>query len=157
MDEIRAYILSVGAAGLLCTIAAQLAGKDSMAAKAVKLVTGLCMLLTVLKPFGQLRPERLQDYLDKFSVHADIAVSEGESQTQLALQNSIKEGIAAYILDKGAAQGANLTVQVMLDEGFPPQLRSVQLTGQIAPYAKQVLLDSLCRELGLEEEDILWQ
>lgn len=157
MAEIRAYILSVGAAGLLCTIVAQLTGKDGMAGKALKLVTGLCMLLTVLKPFGQLRPEEMQKYFDEFSVHADIAVSEGESQTQLALQNSIKEGIASYILDKGAAQGANLTVQVMLDEGFPPKLRSVYLEGEIAPYAKQVLNDTLCRELGLEEEDILWQ
>jgi hypothetical protein len=137
MDEIRAYILSVGAAGLLCTIAAQLAGKESMAAKAVKLVSGLCMLLTVLKPFGQLRPEEMQKYFDEFSVHADIAVSDGESQTQLALQNSIKEGIASYILDKGAAQGANLTVQVVLDEGFPPKLRTVYLEGEIAPYASR--------------------
>lgn len=157
MAEIRAYILSVGAAGLLCTIAAQLTGKDGMAGKALKLVTGLCMLLTVLKPFGQLRPEEMQKYFDEFSVHADCAVSQGESQTQLALQNSIKEGIASYILDKGAAQGANLTVQVVLDEGIPPKLRSVYLEGEIAPYAKQVLNDTLCRELGLEEEDILWQ
>ena len=157
MAEIRAYILSVGAAGLLCTIAAQLTGKDGMAAKALKLVTGLCMLLTVLKPFGQLHPEEMQKYFDEFSVHADFAVSEGESQTQLALQNSIKEGIASYILDKGAAHGANLTVQVVLYEGFPPKLRSVYLEGEIAPYAKQALQQALCRELGLEEEDILWQ
>ena len=106
---------------------------------------------------GEYQDDTLQEYFDEVSVHADFAVSEGECQTQLALQNSIKEGIASYILDKGAAQGANLTVQVMLDEGFPPKLRSVYLEGQIAPYAKQVLNDTLCRELGLEEEDILWQ
>ena len=157
MIHIRTYILSVGAAALLCAITASLAGKEGIAGKAMKLVTGLFLLLTILRPLGNFRIDSLQDYWEAYALQADSVVSQGEKQTQLALENSIKERIATYILDKGANYGANLTVQVMLDDAFPPNLASIAMEGVVSPYAKQALQQVLTQELGLEKEDILWQ
>ena len=157
MLTIQTYILSVGAAGLLCAITANLTEKSGMTGKALKLVTGLFMMLTVLQPFGGLRIDDLQDYLEDYSDNAASAVALGEKQSVLALENSIKEKIASYILDKGAAYGAKLTVEIRLDETFPPNLESVRLSGDVSPYAKQTINRLLFQDLGLEEEDILWQ
>lgn len=157
MEQIGEYILSVGAAGLLCAITARLAGNRGLTAKALKLVTGLFMLLTLLQPFGNFRLDRLDDWIDGYTIEAESAVAVGENQTTLLLQNSIKEGLASYILDKGADHGAALTVQIELDKEIPPNLLSVTLEGDISPYAKQALQQELCRELGLADEDILWQ
>lgn len=157
MEQIGEYILSVGTAGILCAIVARLAGKDAIAGKALKLVTGLFMLVTLLQPFGKIRLEDITDYFDEYSREAESAVSLGENRSALALQNSIKEALASYILDKGAALDAKLQVQICLDEDFPPNLVSVCLSGDISPYGKQALQETLCRDLGLADEDIKWQ
>ena len=157
MDQIRAYIFSVGAAGLLCAVTGCFVGKESAAAKALKLVTGLFLLLAILRPIGNFAIDDLQELWEDYSANAQSAVSQGEKQSKLALQNSIKERIATYILDKGATYGANLSVQVLLDDTFPPNIASVSIHGDISPYAKQALHRVLTQDLGLENEEILWQ
>ena len=157
MQAIRSYILSVGAAGLFCAVICRVPGTDSITGKVLRMVSGLFMLLVLLQPLHQFQPRDLSDLWEDHKLRGQAAIAQGEDRSALALQNSIKEEIAAYILDKGASYGAKLTVQITLDDAFVPTLRSVCLEGEIAPYAKQALQQALCRELGLEEEDILWQ
>ena len=157
MQQIRTYILSIGTSGLLCALCTRMTGNESIGAKALKLVTGLVMLLTLLQPLGRIRLEDLTDYFDSYQLEGASAVELGENRSTVALRNSIKEGLASYILDKGATHGANLTVRVILDESMPPRLCSVELNGDISPYSRQALVNALCQDLGLEEEDILWQ
>lgn len=156
MEPFAQYILSVGAAGLMCALVSRL-GSGGATGKVLKLVTGLFMLLTLLQPLTGFKIGSLTEYFDAYSDEAKEAVAIGKNQTNLSVRNRIKEALASYILDKGAAHGANLTVQVRLDEAFPPNLLGVSIAGDIAPYAKKALQETLCRELGLEEEDIVWQ
>lgn len=156
MDQLMQYILSVGAAGLMCALIMRLAGSGTTG-KAVKFVSGLFMLLTLLQPFAGFRIDSVTDYFDTYTQDAEDAVALGKEQTALSVRNRIKETLASYILDKGAAHGAKLSVQVSLDDAYPPNLLRVTLHGDIAPYAKAALQETLCRELGLEVEDIIWQ
>lgn len=155
MDQVRQYILSVGAAGLMCAIVLRLASGGTTG-KAVKFVSGLFMLLTLLQPLTGIRIDNITDYFDSYTQDAEEAVSFGKEQSALSVRNRIKEALASYILDKGAAHGAKLSVQVCLDDAYPPNILRIALQGDIAPFAKMSLQETLSRELGLEVEDIIW-
>lgn len=157
MTSLSSYILSIGAAGLLCALTEILCASNGATGRTTKLIAGLFLLLAILKPMLNIRIQDLAHDWERYADQAQTAVELGENHSALALQNGIKERIASYILDIGADHGVHLTVQVLLDDAAVPNLHGLILQGDVAPYTKQVLSNAFCRELGLEEEDILWQ
>lgn len=153
---VREYILSICAAAILCAIAVRLPGKDALTGKALRIVTGLFMLFTLLRPFADIRLDRWDGYFGSYQDSAASAVADGEAYAYDAVCRGIKEQLGAYILDKAASLGAELTVEITLLEGMPPELTEIILCGEISPYAKSQLTDILIRELGLEDEELRW-
>ena len=59
----------------------------------------------------------------------------------------------SYILDKAAAMGADLEVEVLLDEHVP---KSVRLRGAISPGAKASLNAWIQENFSISPEDLQW-
>ena len=121
-----------------------------------KMLTGLFLALTILRPLGDLRMNDLWQILPDVSADAEQVVAEGQANYRKELSRCIKERVQTYILDKGAQLGLSLSVEVELsDDPIPKPLR-VRLRGDVSPYAKGRLQQILQEDLGIRKENQIW-
>lgn len=156
MEEIREYLLKVVVCGILCGIAVALSGKTGTTGKLVKLITGVCMLMTIVSPLLQFRIGNFGSFFGKISADADALVAEGENVSAAALEDIIKEKMQAYILDKADSFGASIQVEVGLTDEQIPKPCSVRISGSISPYGKRQLQSVIREEFGIALEDQVW-
>lgn len=157
MEPIRAYLLSVITAGVICSIVTSIPGRSAAVSALLKLTTGIFMAVTVISPLISFQLPNIQSYMDAFSVDAAYAVETGQQLAAEETKKIIKSRLEAYILDKAAVFGADLTVQVSLSEEQFPVPCAVELSGQISPYGKLRLTEFLEDELGIGKEHQIWK
>lgn len=152
MSGIGSYILLVTAAAILISILRKLAGSGGMG-ELVKLLGGVFLAVTVLSPLVKLELPELS-WIDDFSEEGQAAARDGEVLARDYSDTIISRELEAYILDKAANLGAELTAVVKLDdEGMPV---SVTLSGEISPGNRAALSHIIEQDLGLGEEAQIW-
>lgn len=156
MEDLRQYLIGVIAAALLCGLVSTLIEPKSTVGVAIRLASGLLMLLAVLRPWVNLQPDGLFRWADSFAADGSGYVAEGEMLAKDFYQDSIKRQLEAYILDEAKAFNCNLTVEILLSDEVPATPQQIRLSGDISPYARQALTTSLTEKLGLSREDLIW-
>lgn len=156
MEGIKAYILSVAAAAILCAVVRRLLEKKGTAGSVGKLLTGIFMAVTVLSPLTGLTVGPVEDIMNDYRVAAEAAVAIGEKSTNEALRDSISQRLEAYIIEKALNLGADVVVEIKLSQDLYPTPIGIKITGQIAPYAKSRLQRIIQEDLGIGEEDQIW-
>lgn len=155
MGAVGEYIFSVCGAAVLCAVLTHFL-KNGSEAGIGKMVAGLVLLLTVLRPLcGEKLPLR-EFYGSNFQLEAQLAVDEGKENTDLALRALIKEQCAAYILQKADALGLELEIEVEVTDEALPVPQRVYIFGTAAPYARQQLQQYIRQELGIAKENQIW-
>lgn len=157
MEHISKYVLSIVCAAVLSGIVTRLPCQDSLMKKLIQTVVGIFVVFTLIQPFSGIKIKDPASWLEEFSMDAKDAAAEGEKWTNNALQQSIKKQIEAYILDKAAAIGASLEVEVVLSKDSLPVPVAVVLNGDISPYDKVQMAGILERELGITGENQIWK
>ena len=149
----RSYVLSVTAAAVLVSVLRMVAGEGAVG-KLTKLLTGLFMAVTVLEPLVSMEIPDPTHWLKDYLEDGAQAARAGEVMAKDYSASIISEELEAYILDKAAAMGSALTVEVQLDDsGFP---ETVILSGRMAPGDRAELSRMMAEELGVEEEAQRW-
>lgn len=156
MDSLRSYILSIVAGAIVCGIVIKLLGEKGTQGAMAKLMAGLFLTFTVIRPIADIRLDKMGDIMDIYTADAMTAVEAGSQITRDALIQSIKAQCEAYILDKAEDLGLTLQVAVTLSEDEMPVPIGVTLSGAAAPYAKGRLSAILSEELGIEKEAQKW-
>lgn len=156
MDGIREYLIGVVAAALLCGIITTLIGTKGTVGVAIKLLSGLLMLLAVIRPWTSITFDGLFGWVDDISEDGTGFVTSGELMANDAYRVSIKQQTEAYILDEAKALDCALSVEVILSEDDIPVPKQVRLAGEISPYARQVLTNMITERLGIKQEDMIW-
>lgn len=156
MSGIRTYILGVVVAAVLCGIVQSIVPKDGTIAVSMKLLMGLLMTLAVLRPWVSISFDGLFGWTSTITQEAERIVSEGKLMGELAYREGIKQGLEAYILDKGAAMGALLEVEIIVSDDDLPVPVAAKIKGALSPYAKEILQRTLTEELGISEEELHW-
>lgn len=157
MESIRNYVFSVVAAAIICAVVKLLVDQKSAQGAVMRLIIGLLLTVTVIGPVTNIQFTDLSKYIDEFPLTADAVVDSG---TAYAVENAaviIKQRTQAYILDKAQQLGADIQVDVVLSEESVQRPCSVVVTGQASPYAKQKLITIIAQDLGIPEEDQVWQ
>ena len=154
MEALRQYVISVVAAAMLCGIVVRLFPNGS-GKQMGKLICGLFLAYTVLSPISRVDFSNLPDFSLGYMGDAKDAASMGENLARDSMADIIKEETEAYILDKAAALGADVSARFALDEQDLP--RTVTLTGSCTPAQKQALARVLAEDLGIPEERQIWQ
>ena len=153
MGEIRQYVFSVICISLICGIMQLLVtGKRG---SSVKLLTGLMVTIVAIGPVlnGDID---LNFDVEKIADNRQWAILDGEMAAQESLSAYIKESTETYILDKADALGADISVDVELDNDSLPVPFAVTVSGLISPYTKQQLIGYMSEELGINEENQRW-
>ena len=156
MDGIREYLIGVVAAALLCGIITTLIGTKGTVGIAVKLVSGLLMLLAVIRPWTSITFDGLFGWAEVITADGTGFVSSGEIMADEAYRASIKQQTEAYIVDEAKALDCELTVEVILSTDDIPVPKQVRLAGEVSPYARQTLTNLMVERLGIEREDMIW-
>ena len=156
MDDLKRYFLTIIAASVICFVATGLTGKKGTTSALIRMICGLFMVLTVIKPFANIR---LDDFTIGFTgveEHHSV-VSYGESVAQEEMSSIIKEQVTAYILDKATALHMDVSVEVVMSASQPCLPEKVTITGTVSPYGKQRMEEVLSGELGIAKENQLWE
>lgn len=154
MQALGEYILSVGAAAFIVGILGSLMPKGP-SKEILKLVCGLFLAFTVISPVSNIQIPELSHIAESWKAEGTAAAVTGEEMAREAARQCITQELTAYILDKAAALGLTLEVQVSIHEDtFHPT--GVTLTGDASPILRRRLSETLREELGLTQEDIIW-
>ena len=156
MGKIGVYILSVTAAGIICGIAKTLLSNKGGAAEMGKLLVGVFFTIAVVQPLINIEFVGLDRFIDGISADGKVWTDSGINMSQEAVSDIIKDRVEAYILDKANDMHANLSVEVSVEPGTPPQLSEVVISGDVSPYVRERLNRMITEELGLTEEQQIW-
>lgn len=156
MEEIKTYLLGIVGAAVICGIVTRLIGDKGTQGAMVKLIAGLFLIFTVIRPIANIRMDDLTEFPDLFKDAGAQAAASGERMTKEAVKASIKAQTEAYILDKATELSLNLTVDVSLSEDEIPLPESVHLSGKASHYAKLRLQSIIIQDLGIDKEHQVW-
>lgn len=153
MDGLRQYVISIVVAALISSILSGII-KNGTAKGLIRLLCGLFLTFTVIRPLGQLDLRWLT--VDSISLNreAEAVASMGENMARETMTEIIKEESEAYILDKAAAMNVELTIDITVSEEQIPV--SAVLGGEISPYARERMEAILESDLGITKENQLW-
>ena len=155
MEHIREYLLSVTAAAIFCGLLKSLAANQGSTGGILRLICGIFLTLTLIRPLADIHPEDLDFFSDQIHQDAHAAVEAGEDYGKTAMARIIKEETEAYILDKALAFDTDITVEVTVS-GDPPVPTGCFIQGKLSSYAQQQLKHILEQDLGIGEEAIQW-
>lgn len=156
MENIRQYLLSLIASAIICSVVISIIGNKNTLSPVIKLLAGLFIIYTALAPWAKLRLDGLLSYFDDLKLEASVSVSKGSNSAVQATASIIKNQTEAYILDKASSMGAEITVEVIVQETTPPTPCYVEIEGTLAPYHKQRLEQVVINELGIPKENLSW-
>lgn len=156
MGELGQYIISLCAAGILCSLLIGIASRQTAHKKLIAFLCGISMVITVASPWVTIRLKDISTITNRFHTEAFNAVISGQDYAKETLSDIIRSRSEAYILDKATAMGVQLNVNVELTEDHPGTPCRIYLRGSIAPYAKAQLIDYIYTTLGIAKENQIW-
>ena len=154
VNHLADYVLSVMSAAVIVAILCTFFGEKGIISAIMKVICGLFLTFVVINPVVRLNFSRMNDYLENFTLEGLEAASAGENMAREAEGDIIKSRVQAYILDKADSFGAQLDVEVVLDQDNVPV--SVELSGDISPYARAQITGMITEDLGITKEHQLW-
>ena len=156
MDQIGQYVIRLTSAALICGAVMSIADKKGAIGVAIKLLAGMFMTFAMISPWVQFRLNDLESFLDDVQIRADRLTGTAENATREEMAKRITDSTAAYILEKAQSLGAEITVEIILDESDIPAPCSVRLNGSVSPYGKQKLSSIIENDLGIPPEEQIW-
>ena len=156
MDGIREYLIGIVAAALVCGAVTTLVSNKTAIGLSVKFIAGLLMALVVVRPWVSISFDELFGWSEDIGVDGMDYAHSGEIMANEAYRTSIKQQMETYILDEAKALDCALTVEVILSDDDIPVPNTVTLSGDISPYARQVITTLLTERLGIKQEDQIW-
>lgn len=156
MESLRQYIFSVTAASIICAVLTHITAGAGKSREIVKLITGLFLAFTVIRPVADIQIEELSVYTLGITDEAQEAVTSGEVFAKDSLSAIIKQETEAYILDKASALGAEITVDVVLRGDPQPIPEEVYILGSVSPSVKAQLQKTIAEDIGIAKEYQIW-
>ena len=156
-EALRGYLLAVVAAAMLTALVLALV-PDGPVRRVCRLACGLVLILVTLSPLGTLDVTALSRALSRLSIEADAAQSGVEVRSRAIIAELIKQKTEAYILDKAAGLGLNLTADVTVDDtGAYPYPAAVAVTGSVDAASRRALSADIEQNLAIPEEKQEWR
>ena len=155
MDAIRQHILSLIAISVLCGIVL-LFFRGNTHASVIKMITGVMISLTLLKPFMGGDELKLDCFLNTISYDSSLAVQQGIEAAESANSVYIKEAMESYICNKAEAMNVKIDAEVSLANDTLKIPKHITIAGTVSPYIKRQLMDIISKDLGIPEDQQLW-
>ena len=156
MEGVKAYLLSILATAIICGFVNRIVRNRANGA-VVRMASGIIMLLIVIQPLRDVEIINWKGFYFDMEEQISEIQEKGESEREKAVSQIIKEKTTAYIVKQAQSFHANISVDVILSDNSMPVPEYVRISGEVAPYAKQQLINIIERELGVARENQLWR
>ncbi len=153
MDSWKQYIYTVILCVCICSVITQMIS-DSRQKSLIRMICGVILGITILQPLSRLGWEDLLSSSDWDLGSAQYWISEGEDLARETAAEVIKSSCETYILEKAELLGADISVQISLDEDQLPV--SAVITGRAGTAQQRQLQNILTTDLGLPKENQTW-
>ena len=156
--EFKSYLFSVIVACMITTIVKSIA-VNSKSRKALELVCGLLIVLSLLRPLGGVNAEQLSTAIGKILSQTEDAERESRAYNARITSDIIKEKTETYIWDK-AAEEAFVPTRVSVDMRFGetyPYAACVTIKGPYTDLQKKRIGDWIASALAIPEESQQWE
>ena len=157
MTGIGKYIISIVAAIVSCSVLTGLVSDSKGATGLVRILCGVFIAITVVKPLLGIDLEDLSTYWNGIHIDGDAIAQEGRSAAITESSVSIKQELESYILEKADDLDTAVDVDINLTDEFPPMPESIEITGSVSPYNKRVLSEYIYNEIGIPEDKQIWK
>lgn len=129
--------------------------KDPKVRSITQTITGVLLLLVLLKPLTTVDLDRLsQEIRQQF--RQEFQTTDYETMYQDKLRRQVRETTESYIINKASSFNAMISVEVELNrEGYPTPC-GVKITGILTEKQKLLLQEYLTKELGIPIENQRW-
>ncbi len=155
MDGLKAYLMSVFSAALLCAILKQIVGKEKPSGGTIHLLSGLFVAVCIISPWKNFSLQDLERYNPLQIESGDMYVETGSEMTQARINAIIIEQTEAYIMEKANQMQVQVEVKVEVsDEGIP--VRAV-ISGDLSQIDREALSAFLVKEIGIQREMQIWR
>lgn len=156
MEGLRQYLLTIASAAIICAMVTAFFGKKSSYSSVIKLLTGIFMAIAVISPWIKLQFSDITDYVRGISMDGEQISVQGQNIASEEYRSIIKSQSEAYILDKAAFMGVDVSVEITLCDSDPPTPQSVTIKGAVSPFARSSLQDYISSQLGIPKENQTW-
>ena len=156
MEALRDYVIHLSATALICAVILHLNRGSGAVKMMIKMLCGIVIAYSLIQPLKQLDVSGFRKFLLSFHEDAERAVQWGENSSAEVWAESISQGAEAYILEKAKAMNVDLVVEVDLSDDEIPIPAAVSLIGNVAPYARTVLSDTISKDLNISKEKQTW-
>lgn len=157
MLNLKAYLMRLIVAGVICGIVEQFIGKSATSGRIIKAVCGLFMLVVFATPLVGVKWEEYVDYFGEIQSDAAAWTENGTDMYQTAVADVITNRVQTYILAEAGKLDLTVDVEVTLDDSNPPIPVAVVLSGRASPYQKQIINNLIQNDLGILQEHIQWK
>lgn len=154
MRLLGGLLVTVSAVSILGGIGASLT--DSRTAGRIRTITGLFILLAVLRTLGAVSPLDYPGDLERFASEAEQYAQQGKALSESERAAIISRSLGTYIETGAADYGLRLEAKVDLSEldGCTPV--SVTLTGAWTSEQRERITADIAREIGIPKERQQW-
>lgn len=157
MGKLATYIFSVICASGVCAIIAAVVPAGNTTGKLMRIVCGVFMVVTFLSPVMTFDFDNVLRSWKYIQVDATNGVICGQEMSEEALSAIIIDKSQAYILQEANRMDISIEAMVELSDENPPVPYKVVILGNVSPYHKQLLGNMLKNDLGILQENIIWQ
>ncbi len=156
MENIRSYLVSVVAVCMI-TVAADVLIQKSALKKIARLIGGILVLLTAIRPLLSVDMKTVGAYLETFSANAQFDTDEIERTQQGLMRRQVKQSAEAYIENEAKSLGGTLQAEVTLSDGEYPVPVGVVLTGTMTAEQVQTVSAVIETALGISADRQEWR
>ena len=152
MDGLRAYVLGVAAASMLCGVLIRLPRSSSAAI--VRMLCGIFLTIVLIQPLAGKKDRLWEAALPDVGEEAEEIISEGRASAEDIRKEFIKERLEAYILSRAGEIGADIQADITLGKNCLPT--HIRVMGSISPIYRSKLTQIIASELGIPREQQEW-
>lgn len=156
IEAVRGYLLRITAGAFAGAILLAALPKGTPR-RVAAMLCGLLMLLLALTPLSELDYDSLAEAISRLELEKEEARTGIEIQNQELVARIISGRVQAYILDKAAALGLTVTVELEMEtRSATPYPKAVTIHGEATPVQKQQLQQYLEQTFAIPVQRQVW-
>lgn len=153
IHQLGEYVVSLTAAAMISGILVSLLPEGNLR-QVMRTACGVFLAVTALSPLGQAALPDLEGLVRDPLEAGQAAAAQGEAMADTERISLIKLGLEAYLLDKAAAMGVEVTARVRLDPQGNPT--GITVSGDVPDAQRRRLEAVIAEDLGIPKEAQQW-